>query len=251
MKILAIHAHPDDCEILAGGTLALLAMQGHDITIATMTAGDCGSATLPPAAIAGIRRREAESAAALIGAAYLWAGFKDLAIFSTDESRRRVCATLRRVRPEIVLTASPADYMCDHEATSALVLDACFAASAPNYDTSAWGTDPPLEAIPHLYFMDPISGVTREGAPVRPDFTVDVSKVFARKREMLACHASQREWLRKQHGIDEYLEMMERWTREVGHRAGLEMGEGFRQYRGHPYPSSPRLQKLLSERLFP
>src|SRR5262249_36032265 len=48
LRILAIHAHPDDCEILAGGTLALLAGMGHHITIATMTPGDCGSSTLGP-----------------------------------------------------------------------------------------------------------------------------------------------------------------------------------------------------------
>src|ERR1043165_6920288 len=47
-RILAIHAHPDDVEILAGGTLALLARDGHEITVVTMTPGDCGSSTLPP-----------------------------------------------------------------------------------------------------------------------------------------------------------------------------------------------------------
>ena len=44
MRILAFHAHPDDAEALAGGTLTLLAGQGHQIVIATMTPGDCGSA---------------------------------------------------------------------------------------------------------------------------------------------------------------------------------------------------------------
>jgi len=39
-RVLSIHAHPDDAEILAGGTLALLAGRGHHITIATMTPGD-------------------------------------------------------------------------------------------------------------------------------------------------------------------------------------------------------------------
>ena len=37
VRILAIHAHPDDVEILAGGALALLAAAGHAITIATLT----------------------------------------------------------------------------------------------------------------------------------------------------------------------------------------------------------------------
>ncbi len=243
-RIVAIHAHPDDCEILAGGTLALLAARGHHITVVTMTPGDCGSPELPPDEIASIRREEARAAAALIGGEYVCAEFRDLAIFNDDASRRRVTAVLRRLRPEVVITASPIDYMCDHETTSALVRDACFGVSVPNYTADHDGA-PPLEAIPHLYFMDPIGGVDREGQPVTADFTVDVSATFEMKKRMLACHASQREWLRRQHGIDEYLETMERWTRAIGRRAGLEYGEGFRRYKGHPYPQTPLLEELL------
>ena len=69
-NILAIHAHPDDVEILAGGTMALLADLGHQITIATFTPGDCGSKELGAVEIAAVRRKEAASAAALIGARY-------------------------------------------------------------------------------------------------------------------------------------------------------------------------------------
>ncbi len=243
-RILAIHAHPDDCEILAGGTLALLAARGHSITIVTMTPGDCGSAKIGPDEIARIRREEARTSAGLIGAQYLCAEFRDLAIFSDDASRRRVTAILRRRRPDLVITSSPADYMCDHETTSALVRDACFGVSVRNYAAGDDGTAP-LDAIPHLYFMDPIGGVDRDNRPVISDFIVDIRSTFETKKEMLACHASQREWLRRQHGIDEYLEMMERWTREIGRRAGLEFGEGFRHYKGHPYPGTPLLEDLL------
>lgn len=241
-RILAIHAHPDDVEILAGGTLALLAARGHEITIATFTAGDCGSQTLGPEEIAAIRLREAALAAARIGAEHFCLGFRDLAIFDDDASRRTVMDALRRARPEIVLAASPIDYMCDHEAASALVRDCCFAAPMRNYVTST----PPIAAVPHLYFMDPLGGRDREDRVVRPDFIVDVAAAFERKREMLAEHASQRDWLRAHHGVDEYLIEMERWTRERGALAGVSHGEGFRQYRGHAYPASPRLQDLLS-----
>jgi N-acetylglucosamine malate deacetylase 1 len=244
-RILAIHAHPDDVEILAGGTLGLLAERGHAITIATMTPGDCGSAELGPEAIAAVRRREAASAAALIGAEYLCVELRDLAIFNDDAARRRVVAVLRRARPEIILTAAPVDYLCDHEATSTLVRDACFAAPAPNYQAEG----EPLGGIPHLYYMDPIEGLDRDGVRVRPEFRIDVSAMFERKREMLACHASQREWLRHHHGTDDYLLQMERWTRACGREAGVEYAEGFRQYRGHPYPSTARLQGLLEGRL--
>jgi LmbE family N-acetylglucosaminyl deacetylase len=241
-RILAIHAHPDDVEILAGGTLALLADAGHELTIATFTPGDCGSHELAPEEIAAIRRREAAAAASRVGARYCCLEFRDLAIFQDDASRRRVTEALRQVRPEVVLAASPVDYLCDHEAASALARDACFCAPMPNYRTAS----APLPAIPHLYWMDPLGGRDREGGVVRPDFVTDVTAVFERKRAMLAEHASQREWLRRHHGVDEYLLEMERWTRERGALAGVAYGEGFRQYRGHAYPQSPVLQELLS-----
>lgn len=246
MRILAIHAHPDDVEILAGGTLALLAGRGHEITIATMTPGDCGTAEYAAEEIAAIRRAEAASAAALIGARYLCAEFRDLAVFNDDRSRRCVTEILRAARPELVLAASPMDYMCDHEAASVLVRDACFGAPAPNYATGAESPAPPLPAIPHLYFMDPIGAVDRDGRSVTADFVVNVTSTFDLKKRMLAEHRSQRQWLLKHHGVDDYIEQMERWTRERGRAAGFTYGEGFRRYKGHPYPQTPLLEELVA-----
>jgi LmbE family N-acetylglucosaminyl deacetylase len=245
--ILAVHAHPDDVEILAGGTLARLSVAGHRVVIVSMTPGDCGSREHSPEAIAAIRRSEATAAARHIGAEYRCAEFRDLSIFSDDRSRRQVTEVLRQVRPDVVLTAAPADYMCDHEVTSNLVRDACFGASAPNYVTHASWPVPALPAIPHLYFMDPIGGVDRENRPVPADFYVDIGTTFETKRAMLAKHSSQREWLRQQHGMDDYLLTMERWTRELGRRAGVVFAEGFRHYKGHPYPESPLLEELLEQ----
>ncbi len=244
--ILSIHAHPDDAEILAGGTLALLAQAGHRVTIVTMTPGDCGSMEQGPEEIAAIRRREAAAAAALIGAAYACAEFRDLSIFNDDPSRRRVTELIRRQQPTLILTSSPTDYHCDHEATSTLVRDACFAVSCPNYRC---GEAAPLPGIPHLYFMDSIEGRDRDGRPVQADFAVDIGPEFARKREMLAAHASQREWLQRQHGMDDYLHSMEEWTRARGQSVAVRYAEGFRQYKHHPYPVTPLLQELVGDRL--
>jgi hypothetical protein len=94
--------------------------------------------------------------------------------------------------------------------------------------------------------MDPVAGVDREGHPILADFFVDVESKFAVKQVMLAQHKSQRDWLRQHHGIDEYLQMMERWTRANGARAGLALAEGFRRYKGHPYPESPLLEQWLT-----
>jgi LmbE family N-acetylglucosaminyl deacetylase len=189
-----------------------------------------------------MRRKEGASAAALIGAQYRCAEFRDLTIFNDDASRRRITELLRELNPDIVITSAPVDYMCDHEATSVLVRDACFAAPAPNYSA---GTSAPLKAIPHLYYMDAISGLDREGRPIYPDFIVNVKSKFEIKKAMLAAHASQREWLRKHHNMDDYLDQMERWTTECGRRANIEFGEGFRRYQGHPYPQTPLLEELL------
>ncbi len=70
-RILAIHAHPDDVEIQCAGTLALLKERGCHITIATMTAGDCGSAEMGPEEIARVRRNEAQAATDVLGADYM------------------------------------------------------------------------------------------------------------------------------------------------------------------------------------
>ncbi|MGH9173480.1 MAG: PIG-L deacetylase family protein [Vicinamibacterales bacterium] len=245
LRVLAIHAHPDDVEFQCAGTLALLAARGAEITIATMTPGDCGSAELGPDEIAAVRREEAQRAAKRIGAECVCLEFRDLAIVIDNDSRRRVTEAVRRARPDIVLTAPPVDYMSDHEMTSRLVRDACFNAPIPNYATRQWDPAPAIARIPHLYYVDPIEGTDYYGGEVEPEFVIDISSVFETKLEMLACHDSQRVWLRKQHGLDEYLESCRRWSRKRGERIGVEYGEAFRQHRGHPYPSDNRLLEAL------
>jgi LmbE family N-acetylglucosaminyl deacetylase len=245
-RILAIHAHPDDIETLGAGTLALLAAAGHRVCIVTATAGEIGSEVTGLEETGRVRRDEAAAAAALIGADYRCAGLGDLAVFNDDPSRRAVTEMVRWAAPEIVITASPADYHPDHEAVSQLVRDACFAASAPNYAT---GPSPALAAIPHLYFMDPIGGRDREGQRVVPDFGVEVGAHFTTKRAMLAAHVSQDSWVARQHDISDHLSSMEAWTRRRGRDFGVAMAEGFRQYRHHPYPRTALLQELVGEAL--
>lgn len=244
--ILAIHAHPDDIETLAAGTLALLAAAGHTIKIVTVTAGDCGSAQMDLATTAQVRRGEAAGAAALIGADYRCADIPDLSVFNDDPCRRRVTEMVRWAAPDIVITASPADYHPDHEAVSVLVRDACFAASVPNYGT---GEAKVLAGIPHLYFMDPVGGRDREGVRAVPDFGADVAAGFSTKQAMLAAHKSQDSWVSQQHDISDHQASMEAWTRRRGRDFGVPLAEGFRQYRHHPYPRTPLLQDLLGEAL--
>lgn len=246
-RILAIHAHPDDVEFQCAGTLALLKQKGCHVTIMTMTPGDCGSAELAAEEIAQIRREEALKAANMLGADYDCLEFRDLSICFDNESRRRVTEAIRKSKPDIVLTAPPVDYMPDHEVTSLLVRDACFNAPIPNYETKDAAEAPPIRRIPHLYYVDPIEGTDWFGQRIEPQFIVDISRTFELKQQMLACHDSQRSWLLKQHGIDEYLDSCERWSFKRGDEAGVRYGEAFRQHCGHPYPTDNRLLAELDE----
>ena len=249
IHVAAIHAHPDDIEIQCAGTLLRLQELGCRISVATMTPGDCGSAELSQSEIAAVRRSEAAAAAAVIGAEYTCLEFRDLSICFDNDSRRRVTEYLRRTAPDMILTAPPVDYMHDHEMTSMLVRDACFNASVPNYRTRQWDPAPPMQKIPHLYYVDAIEGADHFGNRHPIDFVVDVSEHFERKIESLACHASQREWLRRQHGMDEYLDACRRWSEERGKEQGVAHAEGFRQYKGHPHPTDNLLQELLESQI--
>jgi LmbE family N-acetylglucosaminyl deacetylase len=244
-RILAIHAHPDDVEFQCAGTLALLKAKGCPIVIATMTAGDLGSAEHSRDEIARIRRDEARRSAELLGAEYMCLEFGDLAIDVNNDGQRRVTECLRKARPDVIITAPPLDYHLDHEATSRLVRGASFAASVPLYKTEQWDPAPPTAHIPDLYYPDALEGTDWYGEMQPFDFVVDTSSTFDLKLEMLACHESQRNWLRRQHGVDEYLESCRRWSARRGQEIGAAHGEAFRQHKGHPYPHDNLLEKLL------
>src|SRR5262245_36976614 len=175
--VLSILAHPDDAEFLCAGTLIRLVREhGWQVHIATMTPGDCGSAELPPEEISRVRRGEGAAAAAVLGAAYHCLEERDLLVFYNERALERVTRLLRQVRPRLVLTHSPADYMLDHEMTSTVVRAAAFAAPIPNFLRDR-GHGPPLEHIPHLYYCDPIEGKDPLGRPVPAGVVVDVSGV--------------------------------------------------------------------------
>ncbi len=248
MRIVCLHAHPDDAEFLAGGTLALLRQAGHTVVILTMTSGDCGSAELSPEQIARVRREEAKRSAALIDADYICLEFRDLSIVFDNHTRRSVAEVLRRTRPAIVLTAPPVDYMPDHEITSLLLRDACFNAATPNYCTFMPNPAPALEKIPYLYYVDAVNGTDYFGSRIEPEFVIDITASFELKLKMLSCHESQRSWLMRHHGVDEYLEACRRNSAARGQLIGVEYGEGFRQHKGHPYPNDNVLLELLPGR---
>ena len=241
--VLSFFAHPDDAEILCAGTLIRLADLGWEVHIATATAGDCGSADLPPDQIAQIRRGEARTSAELIGATYHCLDLKDVNVIFDPQSNRLAIDLFRQVAPTLVITHPRSDYMLDHEQVHLLARSAAFSFPIPN------ASELPLLAgstIPWLYYCDPVEGNDPySGTPVKPTVYVDVSDAIDRKIEMLACHASQREWLRSHHGMDEYIDSMKRFGAHRGKELGSEYAEAFVQHRGHAFPQSHILQEIL------
>jgi len=245
--VLSVLAHPDDAEFLCGGTLIRLREEhGYDVHIASMTPGDCGSVDHGPQAISAIRRAEGARAAALIGATYHCLEEKDLLVVYGEATLEKVTRLLRLVQPSIVLTHSPADYMLDHEMTSAITRAAAFAAPIPNFlaDRNLGNV---LAHIPHLYYCDPIEGKDALGRTVAPQVFVDISNVIDTKAAMLAAHASQRDWLMKHHGMDQYLEAMRHLGALRGRECGVRFADGFRQHLGHSYPQENVLGELLNK----
>lgn len=243
--ILSVLAHPDDAEFLCAGTLIRLKNEhGFGVHIASMTPGDCGSADKSAQEISAIRRAEGTRAAALIGATYHCLEERDLLVSYAESTLEKVTRLLRLVQPRIVLTHSPADYMLDHEMTSTITRAAAFAAPIPNF-LAERKLGPVLEHIPHLYYCDPIEGKDPLGRDVPPGFRIDISKVIETKSDMLAAHASQRDWLLKHHGMDQYLQAMRHGSAKRGQEAGVAFAEGFRQHLGHSYPQDNLLGELL------
>ena len=238
---LAFMAHPDDAEILCAGTLIRLRNLGWEIHIATATAGDCGTMIEAPERISAIRMNEARTSAALIGATYHCLGERDGLVVYDKPTAKKVIDLFRTIAPTLVFTHAPRDYMIDHEMASYLARNASFAYGAPNITSLPRH---PRSTIPYLYYCDPLEGKTPLGEPVMPTAFVDITSVMDRKTQMLACHVSQREWLKAHHGMDEYIEAMKRQSRMRGQQSGHDYAEAFVQHRGHAYPQDDLLASL-------
>lgn len=229
LRVLAATAHPDDIEFVMAGTLLLLQQAGAEIHMWNLADGCMGSATKSREDIARIRWDEAQDSARLAGATIHRPLFNDLEIFYDQSSMVRVAAVIRDIKPNIVLTHSPQDYMEDHQNTSRLIVTGTFVRGMPNFFTQPErptdsGTTALYHAMPH--------GLTDQlRNSITPDKYVDISAVLPRKRALLACHRTQKEWLDATQGMDSYLDEMEKSSREVGRRSGqFEYAEGWRQH---------------------
>lgn len=189
LRILVFGAHPDDCDLKAGGTAALWVRAGHQVKFVSVTNGDAGHQTMGGAPLARRRAQEAQAAAAAIGIEYEVFDNHDGELVPGLDQRRQVIAAIRRFAPDLVLTPRPWDYHPDHRYTAQLVQDAAYTVTVPNI----LGNTPALASNPVICY---VSDGFEKPYPFRPDVVVDITPVIEPKVRMLHCHASQfYEWL--------------------------------------------------------
>lgn len=246
--VLCLMAHPDDAEILAGGTLALLVKEGWKVAIASMTPGQAGSTQLNAEEISAVRRVEAEKAAMVIGGSYHCMEAEDVFIAYDKPTLLKVMELFRRVQPDLVITHSPQDYMLDHEITSHLAQTACMGATIPNIEMAGLQS---LSTVPYLYYADAVQGKDRFGNEITGDIMVDITAVMDTKEQMLCCHQTQRDWLQYISKVDEFVIMMKSFSERNGRLINKPYAEGYRQHLGYSYPQDDLLGNALKEFFHP
>ena len=215
MKVaIAIGAHPDDIEFGMAGTLLMLRRAGWEIHYLNVANGSCGSRQYSAAKLVTMRRQEARAAARVLGAHWHPSLVTDLEILYELKTLRRLAAVLREVKPTIVLTQSPEDYMEDHTNTCRLVVTAAFSLGMANFRTVP--ARPAIDVEVTIYHALPHG--LRDGLRRRilPGAWVNTTPVHGAKLAALAKHKSQQDWLDASQGMNSYLKAMDAMSREVG-----------------------------------
>jgi len=210
----AIAAHPDDIEFMMAGTLLLLKKAGYETHYMNIGSGNCGSTVHDYATIKTIRLEEAREAAAILGAHFHPPFRDDMEIMYDLETLKQVSSIIRAVKPQIVLTHSPADYMEDHTNTCRLAVSATFARGMRNFTS-----EPSLPADDYdcvVYHALPHSLTDNLRRAIIPGAFVNTTSVFEAKMEALKAHQSQHHWLGVSQKLDSYLQTMEDLSLKVG-----------------------------------
>jgi len=189
VRVIAFGAHPDDCDLGAGGLAAKYAALGHKVKFVSLTNGDAGHQSQHGEELAKRRRAEALEAGRRIGIEYEVLDNHDGKLLPTLEVREQVIREIRQWKADIVIAPRPNDYHPDHRYTGVLVQDASYMVIVPNLvmDTPALERNPVF-----LYYSDRF---TRPQA-FRADIVVSIDDVLEKKINMLDAHVSQfYEWL--------------------------------------------------------
>jgi LmbE family N-acetylglucosaminyl deacetylase len=245
---MAVAAHPDDIEFLMAGTLLLLKERGFEIHYMTLSSGNCGSMSMSAAETRMVRRAESLRAARRLGAVCHPSIADDLEILYDLKLLRRLAATMREVAPEMLLIPSPQDYMEDHVNTCRLAVTAAFARGMPNFKTNP--AREPVEQEVTLYHAMPHGLRDALRQPIEPELFVNTAEVHELKRQALAEHRSQKEWLDVSQGMDSYLAAMDEMSLALGRASKrFKHAEGWRRHSHLGFASKDRdaLREVLGK----
>ena len=189
IRIIVFGAHPDDCDLGAGGIASIYASLGHKVKFVSLTNGDKGHQEIGGGELAKLRLKEAKEAARRWGIEYDVLDNHDGELLPTLENRMSVIRLIREWNADIVIAPRTNDYHPDHRNTGVLVQDAAYLVIVPNILSSV----PPLTKNPvFLYFRDRF----QRPNPFRPDIAVDITSIMDKKVDGLDAHVSQfYEWL--------------------------------------------------------
>jgi bacillithiol biosynthesis deacetylase BshB1 len=216
--IAAVFAHPDDAELVVGGTLAREAGRGRRVALVDLTRGESGSRGTPET-----RAAEAEAAARILGVAHRESiGLPDARLASTPEHKDPLVEALRRLRPGVVVLPHWEQRHPDHAAASRIAYEASFLAGLRNYRPDLGPAFRPRKLVYALAMTEP--------AEVAPTFVVDVTPTWKTKLEAVAAFASQ---FTPAPGetvalpFERFRQNVELTAKRHGQRIGVEFGEGF------------------------
>jgi LmbE family N-acetylglucosaminyl deacetylase len=189
LKIIVFGAHPDDCDLGAGGIASIYSSMGHKVKFVSLTNGDKGHQETGGGELANRRLKEAKEAARRWGIEYDILDNHDGELMPTLENRMAVIRLIREWNADMVIAPRTNDYHPDHRNTGVIVQDAAYLVIVPNMVSST----PPLTKNPvFLYFRDRF----QRPNPFRPDIAVDITQAISKKVDGLDAHVSQfYEWL--------------------------------------------------------
>ena len=178
---MAIGIHPDDVEIGCGGTVAVCAAAGDDVTIVDLTRGEASTNGTPDE-----RAREAAEAARILGARRRDnVGLPDAGVRSEEPAQTSaVVAMIRAHRPHVMLVPNADDAHPDHASGGMLIQRAAFLSNVNGYITERDGKRQERWLVGRLLVY---SG-RRE---VQPDIVVDITSQYETKLASVRAHASQ------------------------------------------------------------
>ena len=232
MNILGIGCHPDDLEIGCGGTLAKYVKQGHKVFMCHIANGNMGHMVIEPDELARVRHREAERAAAVIGAEHFSLDVGDMKVESSDkEVRNKLIEVVRYTKADLIITHNPDDYMRDHMEASRLAYDVSFCTTVKHIATDS----PFMTDFPPVFYMDTLAGIG-----FIPTEYVDITEEMEIKLESVACHESQVKWMLEHDRID-FLDFIRTCNKYRGLQASVPYAEGFKQFAGWPRFRTQRL----------